>query len=253
MAEKKTKPPHLPRDPGKFDPSINPDFSSIPAEAEQPTTSERLMHGVWEVVKTVAFIILAAVIIRAFLLQPFFVQGESMEPNYHDGNYLLVNQVSYKFSKPSRGDVVVFKAPPEPDTNYIKRVIGLPGETVELKGGGVVIFNEQHRQGVTLQEPYEPPGVKTLPESSQTRWELGADEFFVLGDNRGPEKSSDSRAWGLLDRDLLIGKAWLRVYPPAEFGTVKHQDFSELASVWLAGQSWGSDNRSTSVSSSSAE
>ena len=228
-AKTNPKAPRAARDRAKFDPSLNPDFSTVPAEAEQPSGSERIFHALWEVVKTVAFIILAAVIIRAFLVQPFFVQGQSMETNFHDGNYLLVNQLSYDFGKPQRGDVVVFKAPPEPDTNYIKRIIGLPGETVELRNGRVVIYNAEHRGGVTLDEPYEPAGAQTLPESPQTKWELGPNQYFVLGDNRLPDKSSDSRAWGLLDQKLLIGKAWLRVYPLAQFGFVKHQSFPDLS------------------------
>lgn len=209
---------------------MNPDFATVPAEAEQPSGSERLFHALWEIIKTVAFIILAAVIIRAFLIQPFFVQGESMESNFHNGNYLLVNQLSYSFGQPQRGDVVVFKAPPEPNENYIKRIVGLPGETVELKGGQVVVYNAEHRDGVTLDESgYEPAGVTTLPESGETRWELGSDQYFVLGDNRLPDKSSDSRAWGLLDKKLLVGKAWLRVYPLSQLGFVKHQDFPDLS------------------------
>lgn len=229
MAENKSaKPPRARRRGSDFDPSLNPDFSNVPAEAEQPSGSERVFHALWEVVKTVAFIILAAVIIRAFLIQPFFVQGQSMETNFHDGNYLLVNQLSYDFGPPRRGDVVVFKAPPEPSANYIKRIIGLPGETVELRNGHVVVYNAAHRDGVTLDEPYEPADAKTLPESGQTRWELGPNQYFVLGDNRLPDKSSDSRAWGPLNKDLLIGKAWLRVYPLAQFGFVQHQQFPDV-------------------------
>lgn len=227
---KEIKPPAARRKSRNFDPSLNPDFSTVPAEAEQPSGSERIFHALWEVVKTVAFIILAAVIIRAFLVQPFFVQGQSMETNFHNGNYLLVNQLSYKFGQPQRGDVVVFKAPPEPSENYIKRIVGLPGETVELKNGQVVVYNAEHRGGVVLDEDgYEPDGVETQPESNETRWELGSNQYFVLGDNRDPGKSSDSRAWGPLDKNLLVGKAWLRVYPLAQFGFVKHQDFPDLS------------------------
>ncbi|MSU75944.1 signal peptidase I [Patescibacteria group bacterium] len=227
--DQKQTPPPIRRKSSDFDPTLNPDFATVPAEAEQPSSSERALHALWEIAKTVAFIIIAAVIIRAFLLQPFFVQGESMESNFHDGNYLLVNQLSYKLGKPERGDVVVFKAPPEPDTNFIKRIIGLPGETVELRNNQVIIFNAEHRDGVTLDESYEPAGVKTLPEISQTKWELGPDQYFVLGDNREPEKSSDSRAWGILPKDNLIGKAWIRVYPLAEVGVVKHERYPDLS------------------------
>lgn len=235
VATEKPKAPHRRTNPESVDPSINPDFSTVPLEAEQPSWTDRLLHATWEIIKTLAFIVLAAVIIRAFFLQPFFVQGESMEPNFQDGNYLLVNQISYHFSAPARGDVIVFKAPPEPETNYIKRVIGVPGDTVELKSGHYVVSNARHPSGVTLNESYELPGTTTLPipeSGNLTKWQLGPDQYFAGGDNREPGKSSDSRAWGLVPRQVIIGKAWLRVYPLAAVGAVKHQSFPELS--WLA-------------------
>lgn len=217
----------------EFTPDLNPEFSNVPMEAEQPTTAERTLHVLWEVIKTVAFIVLAAVFIRAFVVQPFFVQGESMEPSFHEGDYLLVNQLSYQFGKPSRGDVVVFKAPPDPEENYIKRIIGLPGETVELKNGRVYVSNERQPEGVALDEPYIAEGVATRPDSLEgsavTRWELGPDQYFVIGDNREPGKSSDSRAWGPVNKNFLIGKTAVRVYPLANFGFVKHQNFPNLS------------------------
>ena len=218
---RKARPPHrgTVKNP---DPSENPEFANIPAEPEQPHGSERVLHAVWEVSKTVAFIVLVAVVVRAFLIQPFLVVGESMEPNFQNGNYLLVNQLSYTFGDPKRGDVVVFKAPPEPETNYIKRIVGMPGETVRLENGRYVIVNGAHPDGFTLDEPYEVEGTRTLADSGQTSWELGPKEYFVAGDNRLPGKSSDSRSWGPVQEDFLIGKAWLRVYPLAEFGTVPH-------------------------------
>ncbi|HEY8109066.1 MAG TPA: signal peptidase I [Patescibacteria group bacterium] len=218
----KAKPPHRSavKNP---DPSENPAFANIPAEPEQPAKGERALHAVWEVAKTVAFIVLVAVVVRAFLIQPFLVVGESMEPNFQNGNYLLVNQVSYSLGKPKRGDVAVFKAPPEPETSYIKRVVGLPGETVRLTDGKFVIVNEEHPEGFVLKEPYEVEGTNTLPESGQTSWTLGSEEYFVAGDNRLPGKSSDSRAWGPVPEDFLVGKVWLRVYPLAEFGPVPHE------------------------------
>lgn len=224
------EPPRQKRNPKEFDPTLNPTFANVPTEAEQPSGPERLFHVLWEVAKTVAAILLAALFIRAFVIQPFFVQGESMDPSFRDGDYLLVNQVSYHFSQPKRGDVVIFKAPPEPETNYIKRVAGMPGETVELKNGKVIIRNSEHPGGVALDEPFLPAGIPTKPESDQLRWEIGPDEYFVLGDNRHPGKSSDSRAWGLVPKNYLIGRAWLRVYPIAAIGTVQHPTYPNLAS-----------------------
>lgn len=200
-------------------------------ESEQPSGGERVMAVGWEVLKTVAFIVLVAVFIRAFVVQPFFVEGQSMEPDFHDGDYLLVNQMGYHLGKPSRGDVIVFKAPPEPDENYIKRIIGLPGETVELVNGHFVIKNDEHPEGITLEEPYIEEGVLTRPdpETNQTRWELGPDQYFVAGDNRQPGKSSDSRSWGPLPRNNIIGKTSVRVYPIADFAWITHQKYPELS------------------------
>lgn len=231
MAEKSTK-PRVHRRPKKIDPGLNPDFSNIPKEPEQPSHSERFLHVGWEVIKTVGFIFIAAFIIRAWLIQPFIVQGESMEPDFHEGDYLLVDQVSYRFGEPSRGDVVVFKAPPDPSENYIKRVIGLPGETIQLRQGKIFVTNSTHPNGLELKEPYILPGSTTLPESGETTWHLGKNEYFVLGDNRAPDKSSDSRAWGSVPKDNLIGKTWLRAYPVSDFGTIKHQSFGDLSLMW---------------------
>ena len=231
-----TKPTPTPRPKRTtVDPELNPRFSNVPVETEQPGSGERVLAVGWEVLKTVAFIVLVAVFIRAFVVQPFFVEGQSMEPDFHDGDYLLVNQLSFRLGKPDRGDVIVFKAPPAPDENYIKRVIGLPGETVELTDGGYTIKNDQHPNGVRLEEPYIEPGVRTLtdPESNQTRWELGPDQYFVSGDNRNPGKSSDSRAWGPVPTGNIIGKTALRVYPLADLGLVQHQSFPELSSGTL--------------------
>ncbi len=236
MADK-PKPPPRPRRTEPFDPALNPEFSNIPAEAEQPNASERFFHVGWEVVKTVAFIVLAAFIIRLYIVQPFFVQGQSMEPTFQDGDYLLVNQLSYRFGTPKRGDVIVFDAPPEPGTNYIKRIIGLPGETVELKNNQLVV-TRPGQPPQTVNEPYIGPGLATLPESEETRWELdddpdnSRDQYFVSGDNREPGKSADSRAWGPVPRKSIIGKSALRVYPVASFGGVKHAEYPNLA-FWL--------------------
>lgn len=233
MADK-PKPPPPPKRTEPFDPALNPAFSNIPAEAEQPAAGERFFNVGWEVIKTVAFIVLAALIIRLYIVQPFFVQGESMEPTFQDGDYLLINQLSYRFGDPGRGDIIVFDAPPEPGTNYIKRVIGMPGETVELRNNQLVV-TKPGKSGVTISEPYIAPGLATLPESEETRWELADDEdndrdqYFVVGDNREPGKSADSRAWGPVPRGNIIGKTALRVYPVASFGGVKQAEYPNLA------------------------
>ena len=132
-----------------------------------------------------------------------------MEPTFYDGQYLIIDEISYRFQPIKRGDVVVFRYPFNPREYYIKRVIGLPGETVEVVGGGVIIYNDQYPNGKVLnEEEYLPPNEKTLGNLKVT---LGEGEYFVLGDNRSA--SSDSRKWGVLPEEDIIGKVWIRAWP----------------------------------------
>lgn len=146
--------------------------------------------------------------IRLFLVQPFFVRGQSMEPMFSDGDYLVIDEISYRFRNPARGEVVVFRFPNSPIGFYIKRVIGLPGETVEISDGKVRIYNSDDPQGIFLEEQYLSAGTRT---QNDMRLELGLDEFFVLGDNR--HSSYDSRQWGALHRAEIIGRVWIRPWP----------------------------------------
>ncbi len=234
--EKRHPVTHKPRDVEKFDPELNPAFATIPVEPEQPNASERVGHVAWEIFKTVAIILLAALFIRSFLVEPFFVDGHSMEPNFHPSDYLLVNQLSYRFGKPKAGDVIVFKAPPEPEENYVKRIIAVPGDTIELKDGRFIVKNAAHPGGTLVNEGYIAPGLDTKPESEQTSWTLTEKEYFVAGDNREPGASSDSRQWGTVPRENIIGKVALRVYPIASFGfttPAKHPELSLLGGATL--------------------
>lgn len=228
---KKFFPGYKKHDPEAFDPESNPQFATIPVEPEQPSSTEQISHAAWEIFKTVSVILVAALLIRTFLVQPFFVDGNSMQPTFQPSDYLLVNQLSYRFSTPRHGDIVVFKAPPEPKENYIKRIIGVPGDTVELKDNGLNVKNGKYPEGVMISEPYIRQGERTLPESDKSRWELGNDEFFVVGDNREPGMSSDSRAWGPVPRGNIIGKVALRVYPIASLGTIKQHEYPEFAQL----------------------
>lgn len=145
--------------------------------------------------------------IRYFIIQPFFVLGASMEPNFKNGDYLIINEISYRLNKPARGDVIVFKYPNNPSQYYIKRVIGLPGEIITISDEKIVIKNKENPDGFTLKESYL-PNIGTNGNVSTT---LGFDEYFVLGDNRGA--SSDSRIWGPLKEKFIVGKALLRAFP----------------------------------------
>jgi len=168
---------------------------------------------IWEVVK---FFFIAAIIvlpIRIFIAQPFIVSGQSMDPTFANGQYLIVDQLSYHLGAPERGDVVILRYPLNPSTFFIKRVIGLPNETVIIKNGIVSITSETNELGFTLDEPY----IEFAKSDNHTKI-LGDDEYFVMGDNRAA--SSDSRVWGAAQEDLIIGKAFLRLLPVAQAGVL---------------------------------
>ena len=168
---------------------------------------------IWEIIKVVVISLLIVVPIRYFVIQPFFVKGMSMEPTFDDGQYLIIDEISYRIETPERGEVIVFKYPHDPSQYYIKRIIGLPDETIEIVGGGIIIYNSENPNGQVLTEKYLPKDLKTVGD---TKVSLKSDEYFVLGDNRSA--SSDSRRWGPLDKDYIIGRAWIRVWP---FDTAK--------------------------------
>jgi signal peptidase I len=179
----------------------------------------QILGSIFEFVKTVIAIVLIAFFVRFFLFQPFVVEGSSMEPNFHNSEYLLVNKLTYRMSQPKRGDVIVFHPPTSPGVNYIKRIIATPGETVEVKDGMIFVNNTQ------INEPYIPE-EKTLVRNSQAanlKATLGQNEYFVLGDNR--DHSSDSREWGSVPRENIIGKAWVILFPVKNFGLVFHPSY----------------------------
>lgn len=151
-------------------------------------------------------IVLAIVIpIRVFVAQPFIVNGESMVPTLSNGDYLIIDQISYTQREPQRGEVIVFRFPTNQRRFLIKRVIGLPGETIAINGSKVTA-TQTNGNVIQLDEAY----INT-EFSSYGTWELGSDEYFVMGDNR--QKSSDSRTWGILQEDLIVGKTLLRLFP----------------------------------------
>jgi len=129
-----------------------------------------------------------------------------MVPTFENGNYLIVDKISYRLENPERDDVIVFRYPNDPTKFFIKRIIGLPNETVDISGSTVIIINNENPKGFILNEPY----VKNISENT-THFELKNDEYFVMGDNRSG--SSDSRLWGAVKRNLLIGRAFLQLLP----------------------------------------
>lgn len=150
-----------------------------------------------------------AFFIRFFIAAPYIVSGASMVPTFTDYHYLIIDRVSYGFDEPTRGDVIVFDLPQDTSRALIKRVIGLPGETVVIQGNTVKIINSEYSEGFTLDEPYLDPN--NLGGASNIRVTLGDDQYYVLGDNR--RVSADSRSWGVLPREDIVGRAFVRLFP----------------------------------------
>lgn len=164
----------------------------------------------------ITFIVLAVLIvvpIRVFIAQPFVVEGASMHPTFESADYLIVDQLTYRFEDPKRGDVIVFRYPNKPSVFYIKRIIGLPGETVDIERGIVTITRVDGTK-LSLEETYVVAEDATYNQTTS----LGSDQYFVMGDNR--PRSSDSRTWGALPREDIMGRAFFRLLPPTQIGVL---------------------------------
>jgi signal peptidase I len=172
------------------------------------TVIENGEHPLTEIIRFSIIALLIVIPIRMFVAQPFIVSGASMETTFHSGEYLIVDQISYHLHEPSRGDVIIFRYPRDPSKFFIKRIIGLPGDTVVIEDGIVTITNEANPDSFTLDEPY----AETMPPAAKMTEVLGEREYFVMGDNR--DESSDSRTWGVLQEERIIGRAWMRLFPP---------------------------------------
>lgn len=170
---------------------------------------KQFFSSVLEIVEITAVAFAAVFLIRSYLVQPFLVSGSSMVPNFYDGDYLLVDELTYRFRAPERGEVVVFRYPKDSSVYFIKRIIGLPGEKVVIKDNKVTIFNDSNKEGFSLDEKYL---IGTAPVSSNTEFQVSADSYFVLGDNRA--YSFDSRSWGTLPKNDVVGLVQFRLWPP---------------------------------------
>ncbi|QQG37752.1 MAG: signal peptidase I [Candidatus Kaiserbacteria bacterium] len=160
-----------------------------------------------------------ALFIRFFIAAPYVVSGASMEPNFHDWNYLIIDRLTYDLSDPARGDVIVFALPGSNGRSLIKRVIGLPGETVRIADRSVRIVNAEHPDGFVLDEPYlDESNIGGMNDMSVS---LGDDQYFVLGDNR--KVSADSRSWGTLPRADIVGRVLVRLFPLNGIGILPGQ------------------------------
>jgi len=174
---------------------------------------------IWEFAKIIIVCLVIILPIRWFVVQPFYVKGASMEPAFHDHEYLLINEIGYRFHDPKRGEIVVFRYPQNPQEYFIKRIIALPGEKVEIKDNGVWIYNDSHPDGFKLDESaYLAANVMTYNPKEEVV-SLRSGEYYVLGDNRTASK--DSRSFGVVNRSFLTGKVWVRALPFSQ-ATVFH-------------------------------
>jgi|SRR3989344_3250428 len=161
-----------------------------------------------ELVKVAVLAGVTIAFVRYFLFKPFYVKGASMEPNFFDKEYLIIDELSYRLRPPQRGEVIVFKYPENPKEYFLKRIIGLPGERVKVAEGQITVYNKEHPEGVVLNEPYLPKDLLTIGERITA---LSENQYFVLGDNR--PNSYDSRRFGAVDKNLVVGRAFFRGWP----------------------------------------
>lgn len=179
--------------------------------------SHSFREEAWETFRFLLIALVIVVPIRIFIAQPFIVSGASMDPTFKDKQYLIVDELSYHLGDPSRGDVAIFKYPKNPKQYFIKRVIGLPGETVVVDEKGITTIKGADGMIVlTLKEPYIVHAGGSFANRA-----LKQGEYFMMGDNRSG--SFDSRAWGPVDRELIVGKAFLRLFPVTAIGVLPGQ------------------------------
>jgi len=173
-----------------------------------------------EIVKVAVLAGITIAFVRYFLFKPFYVKGASMEPNFYEHEYLLIDELSYRFREPARGEVIVFRYPDNPKEHFLKRIIGLPGERVKIAEGEVIIYNEEYPEGYMVQESYLPKDLNTTGERITV---LKDGEYFVMGDNRN--NSYDSRRFGPITREHFVGRTWFRGWPFSRIQTFSAPEF----------------------------
>ncbi len=217
-------------------PDADVDASGAPASGER-AGSRRALGCAFEVVETLVLTLLIYLLIHNFVAQPFEVQQSSMVPTILDGEYILIDKLTPRFDGYTYGDVVVFNPPNDSGLAtdgipFIKRIIGMPGDTITLENGRVFV-TQTGESPVRIEEPY----VITLEDGTtaptecprvdcELTWTVGEDEYFVMGDNR--PSSQDSRVFGPVDSDLILGRAWLRYFPLDRFGLIERPDYPAL-------------------------
>lgn len=203
---------------------LAPTTGGLPSAGEMAGWGAQIRAILREAAETILLAAIIWVLVNATTAR-YVVEGQSMEPNLHTGQYLIVNRLAYleigsfKFGSVQRGDIVVFDYPGNPSDDYVKRVIGLPGETVTIDQSGQVYIN-----GQPLEEPYLEHQAGGAYRHRSGTWVVPEGSYFVLGDNR--DSSSDSRSWGMLERKYIVGKAWLSYWPPRYWGVIPHYSYN---------------------------
>lgn len=200
----------------------HPQFTDEPATSKHESALAsvvgvrlaRTLVAAFEILQIGVLSLTLVILIRVFLIQPFYVKGASMEPTFQNQEYLIIDEISYRFREPERGEVVVFRPPQNPKEYFIKRIIGKPGEVVQISGGQVSI------NGVVLNEPY----LTDIPTSHEERVRLGSDEYFLMGDNR--PVSLDSRFFGPVSRQAIVGRVWFRGWPPSRISIFDEPNYN---------------------------
>lgn len=201
-------------------------------EKEQKKDSNQRVHPATRMFEAVGLFFLEIIkvallagitigLVRYFLFKPFYVKGQSMESTFFENEYLIIDELSYRFREPIRGEVVVFRSPTNPEDFYLKRIIALPNERVKIEDFKVIIYNSEYPQGVVLKEDYLDLEAQTF--GSRT-WDVGSGQFFVLGDNR--TASFDSRRFGLINQDEIVGRTFFRGFPFTRVGTFETPEYN---------------------------
>lgn len=195
-----------------MEPNVDSRTAHSTPQTVSPLPPPRQPSTLGEILRFAIIALIIVIPVRMFIAQPFIVSGASMDPTFHNGQYLIVDQLSYYMGEPTRGDVIIFKYPKDPSKYFIKRLIGVPGDTISINGNVITIMNAAHPDGMVLDEPY----VAHMSPNTTLTEVLGPGEYFVMGDNR--DNSSDSRVWGILPENLIVGRAFLRLFPIDQVG-----------------------------------
>lgn len=185
--------------------------TNSPHENDSQSNTPEKKESFGDILRFTLLSLLVVIPFRMFIAQPFIVSGLSMDPTFKNGDYLIVDQITPRLNGLERGNVIVFRYPLNESRSFIKRVIGLPGETLEIEEGIVTIKNSEHPEGFTLDEPYV-----LYQRNFTATLTLKDTEYFVMGDNR--DGSLDSRIWGPLERRFIIGRPLFQLFPIADFG-----------------------------------